>query len=233
MELHPLMSPLVLAAVLALAACAASHDVGGRAYQPSGFLGDYSKLEPGRGNEALARFIDPNADFAGYARVQVDPVAVWQREGTGEGVLSEAEARRLATRLESTLREELTRDFEVVEVPGPDTLRIRAAITEARGAPVALVAGAASGTMAPPGAPTPESFVGVAAIEVEVLDAASGRRLAAAVDQRAFRREADPATHTWSGLDATVERWAARIATRLAILRNVDAAERARDAAAD
>ena len=189
-----------LVALVALAACGAPErePPGGEAQtriEPSGFLGDYSKLKPGRGDQAQLVYIDPEADFSGYARVIVDPVVVWP--GAADPTRSEEEIQGLADRLGHALRVQLGLEFDVVEEPSPGTLRIRSAITAIR----------ASGVSA----------------EIEVLDAASGRRLVAAADARS--REEVGAGGEAAGAEAAFTRWASRISLRLATFRDFDAAE--------
>lgn len=65
----------MLAVLLVVAAgCAAtrqSHSV-----EPSGFLGDYSQLREGRGEQALLIYINSQANFSSYDRVIVDPISI-------------------------------------------------------------------------------------------------------------------------------------------------------------
>jgi hypothetical protein len=182
----------------------------------------------------------PDAHFADYARVQIDPVTVWRKSGVDLRDVPESEAVRLARYFDAALRRELAHDFEVVDTPGPGTLRLRTAITEARAAPVALdlpaataESGAGAVTVGAGAATLAEgthAVAGSAAIELELLDArpaAVGRRGRRGIAQRAAGDAAD----SWQHVEAIFDRWAAVIATRLAILRNTDAAERRRDQA--
>ncbi len=43
----------------------------------TGFLGDYSQLKPGRGDQARLIYIDRDANFARYESVIVDRVVAW------------------------------------------------------------------------------------------------------------------------------------------------------------
>lgn len=90
----------------------------------SGFLGDYSELKAGRGDQAQLVYIDTGADFSRYERILLDPVVVWEASDAPA-----EELRRLAVDLEKTLRAELAREFLLVERTRPDTLRIRTALT--------------------------------------------------------------------------------------------------------
>ena len=111
-----------------------------------------------------------------------------------------AQEKRLAQSFDAALREQLATEYDVVEAASPGTLRLRCAVAMK----------------------TP-SLLGV---EVEILDAVSGARLVAAVDERKV-----------SGVDheraraqqaAELARWAGLIRTRLAAFRSFDAAHRAR-----
>lgn len=53
-----------------------------RKVDTSGFLGDYSQLQPGKSGEALLVYRNPGADFSKYDKVLVDPVAVWRGSGS-------------------------------------------------------------------------------------------------------------------------------------------------------
>ena len=124
--------------------------------EPSGFLDDYSQLKPGRENQAQLVYIDPEADFSPYEKVLIDPVVVWERTAGSDA--SDEELRSFASDLGAALRRQLQLEFELVEGAEPGTLRIRTAITRIR----------KSG----------------ASVELEVLDAESGRRLVAVADAR-------------------------------------------------
>jgi hypothetical protein len=243
-ELRALMSAacarLLAVSVLCFALVECATPEPAHRLEPSGFLGDYAQLEPRLGDQPAFLYIAPGANFSDYSRVQIEPVTVWRKSGANLRDVPEAEAVRLARYFDAALRRELAHDFEVVATPSPGTLRLRAAITEARAAPVALdlpastaessgstvTLGAGAATLAE----GTHAVVGSAAIELELLDAETGRRLAAAVDEGVAQR-AGGAADAWQDVEAIFDRWAAVIATRLAILRNTDAVERRRDQA--
>ena len=171
---------------------------------PSGFLEDYSQLKPGRGDQAQLVFIDPEADFSPYVKVLVDPVVVWERSA-GSDAPGE-ELRSLADDFGAALREQLQLEFELVESPEPGTLRIRTAITRVR-----------------------ESG---ASVELEVLDAESGRRLVAVADARGGAGEPAGVAGDHAGARQAFAFWAERARVRLAAFRSFDASEAAHDASA-
>ena len=88
----------------------------------SGFLGDYSQLQPGRGNQARLLYIDHDANFARYDSIVVDRVAAWR---------DSQELQPLAKHLDAALRRELQADFELLAEPRNGSLRLRAAVAVA------------------------------------------------------------------------------------------------------
>jgi hypothetical protein len=226
-----------VALLLALAGCATTEQT--RSVEPSGFLGDYSQLQPGKTGQALLVYIDPAADFSRYNEVVVEPVTIWTGKGSDLADVPSQELQRLADYLETSMREQLALDFEVVEEPGPETLRIRAAITEARKSKVVLDV---VSTALPPArllsaveklATGTHAFVGRAAIEVEILDATSNARLLAAVDERAGGKTLEGATSAWADVEEAFDYWAEVMRERLSLFRHFDAAEALVDQAAE
>ena len=206
-------------AAVTLAACSAGQ---ARHAQPSGFLGDYSKLHKGGEGQALLVYVDPQARFAKYTKVMIDPVTIWRNADTA--AIAPADARTLIDDLEVVLRITLDDDYTVVHAPGPDVLRVRAAITEAEGS---WVAGSLSDRMdadlqaVAPSQPSSgtRGFVGKAGIEAELVDSVSGTRLAAAVDRRAGARTMDASRGTWEDVEDAFRYWAERLRDRLRDLR--------------
>lgn len=223
MRTPPTPSALALAAAL-LFGCATTQQSGNA--QPSGFLGDYSTLAPGGEGRALLVELDEGAPWASYDRILIDPVTVWRSEESGLAEIPEDELLQLVNHLDASLRSRLAQDYTLVEEPGPGTLRLRVAITEARGSRVVAdtvstvipqlrllsnLGKLASGTHA---------FVGRAGVEAEILDARTGARLAAAVDRRAGGKSLTGATDTWSDVKEAFDHWSEQLAARLAELRS-------------
>ena len=117
----------------------------------------------------------------------------------------------LADYLYAAVREQLGRDYTIVDAPGQGVLRLRAAITEAKGAKVVLDT---LSNILPPAivlssakrlAIGTHAFVGKVRVETEILDSVSGVRLVAAYrvrgDQPAmlwrFGAEGDTSEHDW------------------------------------
>lgn len=187
------------------------------AAEHSGFLGDYSKLAKVEGFPAQEAWIDPEAKWSSYDAVHIDSVMLWLHEGTE---LPEADQKMLTDLLYQKLHTELEKQFKIATAGGPGVLRLRAAITQAKGAkvvsrtistllPQALILGTAVGL----GADT-ATTVGTASVEAEMLDSVTGTRLAAAVDSRAGTKRlfTTRTFSTWGDVEAATQYWAQRAA---------------------
>jgi hypothetical protein len=206
-----------------------------RPVERSAFLGDVSQLEPGKGDEPSLLYISPTADFSAYECVVIDPVTVWHASGSSPDRLPGAELRALAERFESAIRTRMQASiFEVVDEPRPGTLRIRAALTEGgRGQTqldLARAHGAIADTTGNLGADTLAFLRG--ALELEVVDAVTGERLAAAIDDRLVAAPGEEAGHrlasdtrAWRDVEAFFDSLARRLAARLSALHQLGAPE--------
>jgi hypothetical protein len=209
---------LSLTLLVLAAGCAATRQSRGEAAH-SGFLRDYSILEPGADGQAQLRWVDPDADFPRYQAVIVDSVALWS--GPELAKLSDEEKRALADHAYTALVTALSKSFRIATAPGHDTLRVRAAITEATGSAVApdVVA-----TVIPQvrlismlvgrGADT-AATVGEASGELEVTDSVTGRVVAAGVDRRVGQRSLRGVFSRWSDVEAAWDAWAELVRARL------------------
>ena len=167
-----------------------------RAPGPSGFLGDYSQLKPRAGSPARLVYLDSAADFSSYQRVIVEPVVVWKPDDERFAGISPAQRKALARELQAQFERAFAQDFAIAgSDAAPGTLRARSALTSA---------------IAAPGSSGPERLQYVE-VELELVDAVTNRRLAAAVDSKA---QVDA--------KAAFQEWADRVAGRVAALRDVD-----------
>jgi hypothetical protein len=219
MRYRPGRGAWVATVVLSLtAACATTRQE--REVERSGFLGDYSQLEPGEEDEAALLYTAPGVDWARYTSVELDSVTIWADSDSLDLSLEERQA--LTDYLSSALHRELEKDYDMVDSPSTGTLRIRVAITDAEGADV--VANAFASTIPQlrllstlTGAATGASvLVDQGGIEVEIQDAITGRRLAAAVDKRVGTKATRAAFGEWSHVEAAFDWWAERLRERLA-----------------
>ena len=208
---------LLLACALPALGCGA---VRGRRGAPeeTGFLRDYRQLGPREGYDARLVYVSPRADWSRYSAVEIDSVTLW---ASHENVkLSKQDQQMLTDLVYKAMHEQLGREFRLVDRAGPDVLRLRAALTQAKGAnvplrtmstilPQALLLGAAVGLSADTAA-----TVGTATLEAELLDSITGERLAAAVDQRAGTKSllTTRTFTTWGDVEAAANFWAERTA---------------------
>ena len=192
----------------------------------TGFLGDYSRLEPGKSDQAQLVYLNPAAEFAGYTKIMIDPIEVRAGEKSKLAKLPEKEVAAAVSYLDAAMRRELSKDYTIVDKPGPEVMRLRIALTEARGAkvilntlssviPVGLAVSilhlAATGT---------HSAVGETNIEAEILDSQTGEQLGAAIDGRAGRKVIASGNFTkWGDVQDAFDFWAEKLRMRLGKLR--------------
>ena len=206
--------------------CGATHQ--GRHVSTSGFLGDYSHFEKGGNDRALMHYINPDAKFASYDKIVMEPITVWP--GTGKSLLrntSENDLQKLVDYLDAAIRQELSEDYQFVDQPGPGVMIFRIALTESDSAIVAMdvvssvvpFGMAASGLMTV--ATGKGSGIGEASVEFEALDGVTKERLGAAVDKRVGNKytfEFDKLDR-WRSTKGAFDFWAEHMKERLAELR--------------
>lgn len=190
---------------------------------PRGFLGDYSQLRKTEGYDFQLVYINPEARWSDYDAVEIDSVTLWAGEGTVR--LSPEEQQMLTDLLFTAMHEELSTHFKVVNEPGLGVLRIRLALTQAKGTsfvplravttllPQALVIGTVVGLSL-----DTATTVGSATVEAEIEDPITGVRLAAAVDERVGVKSLLSANmfRTWGDVHDAAHFWAKRTVRFLA-----------------
>lgn len=211
----------VLLVMTGIVGCAQTEQA--REMETSGFLGDYSILQPGKEGEALLIYKNPQADFSVYQAVYVEPAIVLMSR---KSKVPQEELHRLADDLRSKVIWKLKEDFLVVPKLIPGALRIELALTEAEPSevgmdivstilpPAGMVSGAkslATGTQA---------FVGRASVEAKLTDGNTGTLLMAAADRRVGGRTLDGSMDSWDDVHQAFEYWADKLAQRLRDGRN-------------
>lgn len=194
-----------------------------RNVEASGFLGDYSALREGKNGEALKIYLNPKYQQTckTYDKVLIEPVGIWVGKNSDTATLSREDKQMLVNHLHGSLVNELGKHYQIVNTLQPGTLRIKTAITEAEGSWVALdtvssfvpqllvmskLKEIATGT---------GTFVGKASGEVEITDANSGERLAAAVDRMVGNKSVTGVSSKWDDVTRTFDDWSDRMAYRL------------------
>ena len=213
-----------------------------RPVERSAFLGDVSELEPGKGDDPSLVYISPAVDFSAYESVVIDPVSVWHASGSSPDRPPVAELRALAERFESAIRTRMQESsFEVVGEPRAGTMRIRAALAESGHGQTKLDLSHAHGAIADANAKISAdtlAFLRRGAIELELVDAVTGERLAAAIDDHLVAAPGEEARDrlasdaaAWRDVEAFLDARARRLAARLSALHQLRDPEPARPSA--
>jgi hypothetical protein len=197
-----------------------------RHVKQSGFLGDYSMLEKRSEKErALYSYINPKVDWPSYSKILLDPIRIWRRsELAMEGAPME-DVQRLANNLYLLLKKELEKDYEMVQEPGPRTMKFQMAFTDVEESwaavdtftsviPISM--GISAATEFITGKP---SFVGEVSAEAKLTDAQTGQLLVAAVDRRVGGNEIEASVDNWDDVNKIIELWSKLIRFRLCKLR--------------
>ena len=222
-QITRLVSLCVMA--LVIAGCATTEQAPNA--QMSGFLGDYTQFHRGKGGQAEYVYRDMNVDFSKYQKIILEPVQLWASEGSASilNSLSKEDQQLLVDYLYVSLSDAFKRDYAIVNEPGPDVMKVRCAITEAKASsPVKEILS----TVTPYGLGISyakhfmlgtHSGVGVVSVEGELLDSLTGQRLAAVVDRRAGTKSLADKYTRWGDVQDAFSFWARRMQTNLALLR--------------
>lgn len=207
----------------ATAGCARTRQSGIK--EEAGFLQDYSRLRKGEDGEAQLIWINPDTDFSMYDKILLESVELYVHEGSDFHEIPKETQKLLTGHFYKALHTELEKDYEIVNVPGPNTMRVRFAITEAAGAKVVLntvttVLPQAWLVSALGGRAADKAFlVGEAGFEGEVTDAETGELLGAGVDRRVGAKTLRGAFSKWGDVLAAFDTWAKNFRNRLEKLR--------------
>lgn len=207
-----LLAILISALFLTLSGCAAhKQDIKDVTY--SGFLSDYSMLEPGDDTQAVLVYRNPQLNAAAYDKILLEPIVVFYHQDAEYKGIHPDELKELTDYFTQELRTALS-GYTLVDSAAPGTLRFRIALTDLKpanpvsGTMTSLIPVGMAITAASKVATGEHTSIGETAIEIEVLDAVTNERLAAAVDRRAgakgpFRgkyKDAQEAFTYWSEL---------------------------------
>ena len=167
----------------------------------TGFLKDYSQLEPHPEDDGRFRYINPNIDASKYNKFIVDPVAInLSKEGKDENIDPE-EMKKLAKFFRKQIAVELNKGYQIVNSPGHDVIRIRTSISEIdKTNPLLNIH---------PGTKIMGGGLGGAGAEMELVDSQSGQIIGAAIDNDKGSRLSIGAGLTWYGhAEEVMENWA-------------------------
>jgi len=174
-------------------------------------------------------------DFTEYKQIQIDPVVGYIGKHSRLRNISPENRQVLLNYFHATLREQLEKNYEIVEAAGPGVLRLREAVTDAQGSKVAVDT---LSTVVPVGlalsalekvALGKTLTAGTVRIEAEALDGGTGKRLAALVDERAGAKLSERLDKwsKWQDVRDAFDFWGGRLRSRLEELRAEKAAAEA------
>jgi hypothetical protein len=214
--------------VVMLSGCAATRHA--THVDKSGFLGEelYEKMKPGdpsKGEVAALRWVDPNRSgvHPNLKRIILDHIVLYrQPQHLGGGESNEA-SQELLNYFYSKMYAELSKRYEIVDMPGPETIRLQIAVTDYEQSWVALDMIStvipqlrAVSTLKMLATEKP-AFVGGAQIEVKITDAQTGRIVAAGVDRRVGAKTLGKGLDSWADVKHAFDWWSELAAYRLCV----------------
>ena len=96
----------------------------------SGFLKDYSQLQTDPDDESLRWWEKKGVDWKRYKKLMLDPVVVYLHPEAKNRQIEPDVLKEMTDYFRNAVIEEVQDAYPFVEAPGPDVLRIRAAITD-------------------------------------------------------------------------------------------------------
>lgn len=179
----------------------------------------FSLLQPGTEGQAAMVYVNPNANWKQYDKIMIEPVQFWDDPNT---TVSPADQDILTTYAYNKLKEDLQKNFTLVDQGGPGVLQLQVALVNASSStpglrsvsvviPQAriLTAGASLATGS-------YAFAGSAQAEMKATDSATGQFLAGAIDKRSGGMAlSNAASFKWGDTESAIDYWADRISSRL------------------
>jgi hypothetical protein len=189
----------------------------------TGFLGaDAARLAPGPEGGAALAWINPNAQWSSYTKIQLMPVEFW---AAADSKVSTADQATLTEYFYNQLQTNLSKSFTPVDQPGPGVMTLRVALMDATTAVPGLrtisvvVPQARVLNLAQSMATDSYAFVGFAEAEMKLTDSVNGTLLAEAVDQRAGGMGLkSAASFEWGDAQNAMDYWAQKIPSRISQL---------------
>ncbi len=204
-------------AILTLLSCAVSVHAQGAGN--SGFLDDYSGLEPDPDRQGAWRHVNPGVDLSQYTKVMITPIEVMYDPESKHKNISPDEMKAITDSLYGALLSELEPAVPVVGQAGPGVLAVRLAITGVRleNKKRRLIGytpiGFATTTLA--NVAGLRVTLKAAGLEAELIDSVSGEVVGRLVDRGAATAEISDST-SWEQLNATMKFYAQRFRSRFA-----------------
>jgi hypothetical protein len=186
----------------------------------SGFFGnDVLLLHPGQPGQAAMVYISPAARFSQYNKILIEPVEFWDSANSS---VSPADQQMLTGYFYNKLKEDLQKNFTLVDQGGPGVLDLQVALVGTTTATPVLrsvsvvipqvrilngLQSLVTGSYA---------FVGSAQAQMKATDSATGQLLAGAIDERKGGVALSTAAQwKWGDAKNAMDYWAQKMASRL------------------
>jgi hypothetical protein len=193
----------------------------------TGFLGDYSQLQPAPDREGVMLYVDRGFDFRPFTKLMFDPVQVQVTPGPDQAQLPPDVLQRIGGQFQQSLQSNLSPQYQIVNQPGPDVLHVRSAITNIEAVkpgpgvtdflPIKAVYNV--GREAAGAGPRVAEMKG----EVEVLAPNGKRVMAATATRQGDDKLPQGETITWESLQPITDYWARNFRSRLDEVRGTGA----------
>lgn len=232
MSLALLAGAAVLASVLSACAATSQGQVALQQETPTGqaaptgaaqFLGtDASLLQPGAEGQAAFVYVNPNVQWSNYKKVLLKPVEFWD---TPDSSVSPDNQKMLTSYFYNSLKQNLQKNFTLVDQPGPGVITVAVAIINAEAATPGLrsvslvIPQARILNYAQSLATGHAAFAGSAEAAFKATDSSTGQLLAESVDRRVGGMAVSNAAQIqWGDAEAAMDYWSQRIAQRAVAL---------------
>jgi len=214
-----LVCSLLLVGLVARAQQAPSKEQDQMMGQESGFLSNYSELQPDPNNSDLLVYWKSKDDLKTSNKFILDPVIVYLLPEAQKEGIDPAQLAKLAQYFTNAVKDSLTKPagYELVTQPGPGVMVLRLAITNlapnggkenagVKGAEIAATHAVAPGVSLL----IPRVSVGKVSIEGEVVDSVSGDVMVSFMTSKSGRRYFSglKAYEKWGDIDAAFRDWA-------------------------
>jgi len=176
-------------------------------------------LVKGGDDQALYRYVNPAVDIKSYTKIMIAPVQIRK-----DGELDKDELenyQKLANNGFVLLNQELAKDYQIVTVAEPGTMRLQVAITDAdtskpvRNTLSTVMPIGMALSVVKVGATGKQSGVGEISAEFKFTDAMTGQLIAAALDRRVGGKSLSTLWSTWNDANQGLKYWAQQ--TRFAL----------------
>ena len=213
---------LVLAVLMACAFLIMSVGCAQHSVKQAGFLQDYTKLGEDPFGLADAYYEAPNVVWGAYDKAIIDQVTFFLKEDADHKGIDADELNQLAQYWNDSMVKSISKSYQIVSEPGPNTLRMRLAITNlepgnpATGTVTTVVpVGLAASTLKKATTGT-HIGMGEASFEAEIRDAQTDDVLVAGIRKSSGTKyKVAKSVTKWGQVEAIFDEWTDSLLKRL------------------